>query len=48
MPHRGIGLYGEVQMNDEELDDLAVTAISVIAFIFFIAGLGSIVWWLIT
>ena len=47
MPHRGIGFYGEVQMNDEELDDLAVTVISVIAFIFFIAGIGSIVWWVI-
>lgn len=48
MLHRGVGLYGEVQMNDEELDDLVVTAISVIAFIFFSAGLGAFVWWLIT
>jgi hypothetical protein len=35
-------------MNDDELDDLAVTAISVIAFIFFIAGIGAFVWWAIT
>jgi hypothetical protein len=48
MPHRGSGFYGEVQMNDDELDDLAVTAISVIAFIFFIAAIGSFVWWAIT
>ena len=48
MPHRGSGLYGAVQMNDDELDDLAVTAISVIAFIFFVAGLGAFVWWLVT
>jgi len=48
MPHRGIGLHGEVQMNDEEIDDLAITAISILGFIFFIAGIGSLVWWLIT
>jgi hypothetical protein len=35
-------------MTDDEIDDLAVTAVAILTFVFFCAGLGAFVWWAVT
>jgi hypothetical protein len=47
MPHRGIGLYGEVQMNDEDDDMLfsvLFVALTVAVVLFVVGGIGVVLW----
>jgi hypothetical protein len=51
MPHRGIGLYGEVQMNDEDDDMLfsvLFVALTVAVVLFVVGGIGVVLWSVIT
>jgi|LauGreDrversion2_6_1035139.scaffolds.fasta_scaffold17086_5 hypothetical protein len=47
MPHRGIGLYGEMQMNDEDDDMLfsvLFVALTVAVVLFVVGGIGVVLW----
>jgi hypothetical protein len=47
MPHRGIGLYGEVQMIDEDDDMLfsvLFVALTVAVVLFVVGGIGVVLW----
>jgi hypothetical protein len=51
MPHRGIGLYGEMQMNDEDDDMLfsvLFVALTVAVVLFVVGGIGVVLWSVIT
>ena len=51
MLHRSIGLYGEVQMNDEDDDMLfsvLFVALTVAVVLFVVGGIGVVLWSAIT
>lgn len=51
MPDRGIGLHGEVQMNDEDDDMLfsvLFVALTVAVVLFAVGGIGVVLWSVIT